>query len=1315
VVGPHSPTDITNGAVAYVYYGNGHAQLTKPVIVVEGFDFLDIYNWPQLYKRMEGTLCLLTLLHNNGLDVVVVNWDNPWATIEDNATVLQSVIEYVNSHKAVGSDKNIVVGASMGGVIARLALTRMDSPAQAPAHDTKLYISFDSPHRGANAPTGLALAFEEILYICGHSYKRPLVQKLWNALRSPASKELLIYDPATSEPGGVGQSNITLARSPLFDSLRNNLVNANPSSGGYPQHLRKVAVANGGTVDQGYSPGDLIVSLSGSKRVFGSLLGQGSAHAYVWASPGYGASHKLLEIVVHKEGVLGTPLGTDPCDDQVNKYLASTTGVVNLDHVPGGNFKISTFIASSLPPELASDSAMLRQFCFVPTISALDLQQATPDYFNVDPSTSPFDQVYYATDGNNHGHVSTNYQQVFDDLACEILGPSTITGRVTDGTSGIAGVTIALRPDGSPCWTPQTTTDGNGYYCITVAHNASGKLTAIPSGSHIALSPLDYSYASLEGAGMTANFVIRAVNVWSDVPLTEGVPVDVQSCSLNLDTSDQYAPGSRSLVSTADGTGGMIVAWYGARGTSGMSSVYVQRFNNTGHVMWPAEGVCLGDAGPNDTGRLVIVPAGAGKAIVAWTNSQDYIRVRGVDQNGVPQELTHEINEPVFTPWLTGQKGFDAVSDGSGGAIIAWVTHTADNQLHMTRVLFGGQCGSDDYCGPGLYYRAAYHAWSVRMVSDATGFIVVWQHDETASSGSPKKLHAWRYNFDFSPTPNTNWFNELVVTNGLDLFYDYSVCSDGSSGAIIVFPYGPNYYLRAQKMTSGQQRPWGDTGVQVAPVVGYSPGIASDGSGGAYLTWVAYSGSNSDVYIQRLQPNGISSWISPIAVSNNPSLEKEPKIAISSDQCALVTWADKRASNWDIYAEKVSGSGQAMWSAPGTGLAVTQGLENQTRQVIVPDQAGGAIFAWRSEHGEGENVYAMRRASGFEPPIISNAAAYSDSAMGAGANAVYFYFQHKFNVSWTTNVPASSRVEYRKSGEDWTSTQETSSMGLTHFISIPADQNTTYDIRPVSRVNGWSSTINEPLHVHTKPALVSVTHFDPLTDFHQSLEEDDNGIYVQAEMSFQTDIGSHCSINIRKHQSSPVSFGSSEFYSAYDPTHDSHNHIIDKIYTSGNNWTRLAYNTTYDMVISTWEEGQSASSPDAGQYPDGYNWYTATVCYFQFKTVRSDGSGGHEPQFTIADALLMKTELLPSSPNPVRAYSATIRYSLAEPRPVRLRIYDLQGRLVKTLANDAEQPGLHEIIWDTRGSSGERVTPGIYFYSFEAGEFVETRKMVLLR
>jgi hypothetical protein len=70
---------------------------------------------------------------------------------------------------------------------------------------------------------------------------------------------------------------------------------------------------------------------------------------------------------------------------------------------------------------------------------------------------------------------------------------------------------------------------------------------------------------------------------------------------------------------------------------------------------------------------------------------------------------------------------------------------------------------------------------------------------------------------------------------------------------------------------------------------------------------------------------------------------------------------------------------------------------------------------------------------------------------------------------------------------------------------------------------------------------------------------------------------------------------------------------------------------------------------------------------------------------------------------------------LPEDDHVRLEVFDVLGRSVTILVDGIREAGDRSVLWNGRDRDGREAASGIYFYRFRAGEFTETRKMILLR
>jgi chitodextrinase len=154
---------------------------------------------------------------------------------------------------------------------------------------------------------------------------------------------------------------------------------------------------------------------------------------------------------------------------------------------------------------------------------------------------------------------------------------------------------------------------------------------------------------------------------------------------------------------------------------------------------------------------------------------------------------------------------------------------------------------------------------------------------------------------------------------------------------------------------------------------------------------------------------------------------------------------------------------------------------------------------------------------------------------------------------------------------------------------------------------------------------------------------------------------------------------------------------------------------TYSWAFGDGETGSGAMPTHAYALPGAY----------VVSLVVDDGAQGSKPDTATAlvgisldvddaGAPPLETGLLGADPNPFRG-STTISYSLAGPGPAALRIYDVQGRLVRTLADHRSiVPGVHRATWDGTQDRGGQAPRGVYFSRFTAAGIDETRKIIRL-
>ena len=83
----------------------------------------------------------------------------------------------------------------------------------------------------------------------------------------------------------------------------------------------------------------------------------------------------------------------------------------------------------------------------------------------------------------------------------------------------------------------------------------------------------------------------------------------------------------------------------------------------------------------------------------------------------------------------------------------------------------------------------------------------------------------------------------------------------------------------------------------------------------------------------------------------------------------------------------------------------------------------------------------------------------------------------------------------------------------------------------------------------------------------------------------------------------------------------------------------------------------------------------------------------------------------PNPFNPVTNFD----YDLPEDAMVNITVFDMMGKVVRTLVNDQQSAGYKTLQWNAMSNSGQPVSSGLYIYTIQAGEFSKTRKMILLK
>ncbi|MGB0404260.1 MAG: T9SS type A sorting domain-containing protein [Salibacteraceae bacterium] len=241
----------------------------KFVIFLSGIDPLEDTEVETIYEGLVESG--LAELQNHGYSIVVVDWNNSTIGLEINAQYVIGLINYMKCNYLNGGDLDeqfVLIGHSMGGVIGRYALRRMELMPNSPSacrqdlhHNTRLFVSYDAPHAGAYVPiAGQHFIANHGILGAMFTYSFITTQSLqMKYLYSDATQQMLLMHTNNlyTQIGSMPHNTITsFTGAPAFISGSSNY---NPSlkrtqfmaalelmgNKGYPKYCKKMALSNG--------------------------------------------------------------------------------------------------------------------------------------------------------------------------------------------------------------------------------------------------------------------------------------------------------------------------------------------------------------------------------------------------------------------------------------------------------------------------------------------------------------------------------------------------------------------------------------------------------------------------------------------------------------------------------------------------------------------------------------------------------------------------------------------------------------------------------------------------------------------------------------------------------------------------------------------------------------------------------------------------------------------------------------------------------------------------------------------------------------
>jgi hypothetical protein len=376
-------------------------------------------------------------------------------------------------------------------------------------------------------------------------------------------------------------------------------------------------------------------------------------------------------------------------------------------------------------------------------------------------------------------------------------------------------------------------------------------------------------------------------------------------------------------------------------------------------------------AASDEQGEPAVVSDGAGGVIVAWHDRRSGanfdIYAQHVLASGVV-DPAWPASGRILCAAAADQLEPLAVSDGAGGAIVAWQDFRSGNRdLYAQRVLASGVVDPGWPADGQALCTAALDQQETNLVSDgAGGAILVWQDNR---SGTNFDVYAQRVLASGAVDPTWPVNGRALCTAVLDQSAPVAA-SDGASGAIVAWEDSrsgsADIYVQ-RVLASGAVDPGWPADGQALCTAASGQNVAvivSDGVGGGIVAWQDFrSGTNLDIYAQRILVSGAVDPGWPVdgrAVGAAAGNQAEAGIASDGAGGAVLAWQDQRNGDNDIYAQHVlvSGAVDPGWPANGRALCVV--ADEQINCEVVSDAQGGAVAVWDDmRSGSAADVYAQ--------------------------------------------------------------------------------------------------------------------------------------------------------------------------------------------------------------------------------------------------------------------------------------------------------------------------------------------------------------------
>lgn len=623
-----------------------------------------------------------------------------------------------------------------------------------------------------------------------------------------------------------------------------------------------------------------------------------------------------------------------------------------------------------------------------------------------------------------------------------------------------------------------------------------------------------------------------------------------------------------------------------------------------------------------------------------------------------PEENTrvvYDLSEPI---------NITAVSDHNGGTFIFWEDNLTgfQNEISFMHIESNGN----------ISFRADGKKIS-RTIGDQDNPVAV-------SSGKNTAVIAWK-DFSFRKTGdlllqkvqsngNILWSPEGIKINRLNRnISDYSICSDRQGEVYVSYITGGqgqinNSGIILQKISADGNFLFDSLGISVSSSANskMNPCVISDDSSGVYVCWIEIIGSKGILFSQHFDVSGNSLWRkTPISITDNNLNVISFACQNFDSEIYLAYQVLKKEKN--IYHQLLSYNGKLLWGKNGKLCSVRKGSQTNPQMI---SQTGKLILSWTNELNKNRDIYIQeydRRGS----PLWQE-----------GGVSVIKMKGDQFGQKIISDENSGAIIA-------WIDRRASSSMGDIYGQRITSEGRTLWDSSGIA-IGSYFNTPKSYLNLIPDGRGSAIAVF-------KERRNSENGIYVQKIFNTGTFVSQIIGFNTQINSDSVKI----EWYSA--------NEISQSTYSIERSIQTDTGNTDWIKLVSmNAGGGNTANYYQYFDKPDS----SGTIYY---RVISNDNQGNIQSSEISRVTFLESSNFIilgQNDPNPF-SDSTHIKFYLPEQADVKIEFFD----------NHIEK--LNEII--DRFPAGENsITflagnkqPGIYFYKFESGDFVEVKKMILTR